>query len=123
MLKLNSLILLIFLTGCMQTFNSNTGDEGLIGNCVDTSLTNLRAAYSVLRADCMSCHTGYHDSWATNCTDQAWIDTGQVVSGDATGSNLLIRMKNYSPPGDMPLSSPQVSSDDYALLETWINGM
>ncbi|MBT7610825.1 MAG: hypothetical protein HN576_13775 [Bacteriovoracaceae bacterium] len=123
MLKCLSLFILIFISGCMQTFNSNTGDEGLVGNCVDSSLINLRAAYSVLRTECMSCHTGYHNSWVNNCTDQEWIDTGQVISGDITNSNLLIRMKNFSPPGDMPLSSPQVSSNDYSTLQTWISGM
>ncbi len=114
--------LLLYL-GCMQTFNSNTGDEGLMGNCVSTSNTNLRQAYSIIRTNCTSCHTGYHNSWSTNCTDQAWIDSGTVVQGDPSNSDFITRLKNFTPPSDMPLSAPQISSDDYELLLTWIQNI
>jgi hypothetical protein len=122
MMKTIFLLGLLFLTSCMQTFNSNTGDEGLIGNCV-VGDAPLKAAYTVLRSKCMSCHTKYHNSWSTNCTKQAWIDSGSVISGDIVNSNLLIRMKNYSPPGDMPLSSPAISASEYTILTDWISGM
>ena len=115
--------MIMFTTSCMQTFNSNTGDEGLQGNCVDVNSTELRAAYTVLKKDCMSCHTGDHSGWLTNCTNAAWIDSGQVVAKDTTNSNLLIRMKNFTPAGDMPTGAPAISDADYTILKTWIDSI
>lgn len=117
------LCLLIFLTGCGQSFNSSSGDSAFTAtNGIDTTTPagqRLDAAYTVLKNECMSCHTGYHNSWNNYKTDLAWQSAGLVVSGDPAGSQVYFRLKNVG--GDMPQLNPQISEIERQTIEDWIS--
>lgn len=119
------LILLILLTSCGQSFNSNSGDEAYTAvNGIDTSTPagqRLDAAYTVLKSECMSCHTGYHNSWNAYKTDLAWQNAGLVSAGNTASSAVYMRLKNVG--GDMPLLNPQISETKRQTLETWITNL
>ncbi len=116
---------LILLFGCGQDFNSSSGDFALSAdNGIDTSTAagqRLSAAYNVIKNNCISCHSGYHNSWASYKTDAAWISKGLAVRGDTTSSQVYDRLKNVG--GDMPLAAPQISDSDRQILEDWILGL
>lgn len=118
-------MILTFLTSCGQSFNSNTGDEAFTAiNGIDTSTpagVRLNAAYTVLKNECMSCHTGYHNSWNAYKTDAAWQSAGLVVAGSTAASSVYGRLKNVG--GDMPLLNPQISDSERQTLETWITSL
>jgi hypothetical protein len=125
MLKIVFVTFILFsMTSCMQTNNSHSSDNGLLGNCVSTTdSTGLRQAYTIIKNKCIVCHNNAHDSWLKNCTNQDWIDSGTVVAKSIENSSLITRMKNYSPPGDMPQSAPAISTSDYQILKDWINAI
>ncbi len=119
------LSILIILTSCGQSFNSNTGDEAFTAvNGIDTSTpagVRLNNAYTVLKDECMSCHTGYHNSWNAYKSDLAWQNAGLVTAGSSAGSQVYSRLKNVG--GDMPLLNPQISDSKRQTLETWIDNL
>lgn len=117
------IIISLFLASCGQSFNSNSGDDALGGyNGIDTSTPagqRLDAAYTVLKNECMSCHTGYHNSWSAYKTDSAWINAGLVSAGAPGSSAVYARLKNVG--GDMPILNPQISETERQVLENWIS--
>ena len=117
------IFVLFWAPSCMQTYNSNTGDEGLTGNCAPASKPNFKAAYTVIKKNCINCHTGYHNSYALNCTEKQWTDQGLVTAGDNMSSSIITILKNFSGAGTMPKSSPALSDDDYTALKDWIDGI
>jgi hypothetical protein len=112
--------IILFLSGCGQTFNSHT-DDFLLGSssaCADPTNTLLCDANAIIQAECTSCHTGYHNDWLVYDTDAKWITSTRVVAGDPDSSLLIQRLQNV---GDsMPIGQPQISDDDYQALRTWI---
>tara|TARA_R110000868_G_scaffold209490_5_gene459318 strand:+ start:1077 stop:1445 length:369 start_codon:yes stop_codon:yes gene_type:complete len=116
------IFLAILVSGCGQSFNSNTGDQAFTAtNGIDTSTAagqRLDAAFTVLKNECMSCHTGYHNSWNSYKTDLAWQSAGLVTSGVPTSSQVYTRLKNVG--GDMPQLNPQISETERQILEDWI---
>lgn len=120
---MNKLLLLILLSlsGCGQSYNSNSKDFLLSGNGIDPSNTSLVAAFSVIDNKCISCHSGYHNSWSSYKTDQQWIDSGNVLAGSALSSPLVIRLKNRG--GDMPLLNSNLSESEYNSLVNWIDAL
>lgn len=115
------LLLVLTLTSCGQSTNSNTSDFLLSGNGIDPSNTKLLNAYEVINDKCISCHTGYHDSWSALNTDQLWIEDGSIAAGAALSSSLVIRLKNRG--GDMPLLSPMLTEDEYQNVIEWIDSL
>jgi|SRR5690606_38356957 len=117
------LVIILLSASCGQSFNSHTGDELFSGsNGIDTSTPagqRLDAAYTVLKNECMSCHTGYHNSWANYRTDSAWINAGLVSPGSINSSSVYTRLKNVG--GDMPVLNPQISEVEREVLEDWIS--
>jgi hypothetical protein len=111
--KLKYIIFLIFLSGCGQSYNSNTFDESVI--------SNSNQAYTVIKNQCTNCHSGYHSGWASYSTDQDWVNAGLVVSGNASSSLFMNRIKNEG--GNMPLNGPALTDTDYQTLKDWINNM
>jgi hypothetical protein len=109
------------LVSCGQSINSNTSDFLLSGNGIDPSNTKLLNAFEVINDKCISCHTGYHNSWSSLNTDQLWIDSGNVTAGTSLSSPLIIRLKNRG--GDMPLLSPMLTETDYNYLINWIDSL
>ncbi len=116
------LFALFLLSACGQDFNSSSGDFALTAdNGIDTSTPagiRLNDAYTVLKNNCMSCHTGYHNSWANYKTDADWISKNLAVRGDTTSSQVYDRLKNVG--GDMPYGAPQISDSERQKLENWI---
>ena len=114
-------LLLITSTSCGQSWNTNSKDFLLSGNGIDPSNTNLVTAFAVINDECISCHTGYHNSWSTLNTDQLWIANGSIVAGSALSSPLITRLKNRG--GDMPLLSPTLTETQYNALINWIDAL
>lgn len=118
-------ILTVFLVSCMQDINSNSFDDKFsISNGIDTSTAagqRLSDAYDVLNNQCMSCHTGYHNSWNGLNTDAKWIGTGLIEAGDAYSSSLVIRLKNIG--GNMPKDNPQMTEDELNKMANWIDSL
>jgi mono/diheme cytochrome c family protein len=118
-----NLILVLALVGCGQSFNSNTNDYNLIASsyCADQSNTALCDANAIIQQNCANCH--FHSGWAAYDTDEEWINSGngRVVAGDADGSTLITKLRNYG--GNMPEGAPQISNEDAETLRDWINGL
>tara|TARA_R110000868_G_scaffold117600_15_gene312500 strand:+ start:7489 stop:7857 length:369 start_codon:yes stop_codon:yes gene_type:complete len=117
------ILLSLLFVGCGQSFNSNSGDAAFTAtNGIDTSTAagqRLDAAYTVLKNECMSCHTGYHNSWNTYKTDLAWQSAGLVNAGNPASSSVYFRLKNVG--GDMPQLNPQISETERQILDDWIS--
>lgn len=124
-LSLNSffIVLLMALSSCGQTFNSNTSDTGLIpfAACGAGNSDEYCAAEVIIRDKCINCHSGYHDQWASYKTDADWLGSGRVVAGSTAGSTLITRLKNQG--GNMPADAPQISDADYQTLITWVQSL
>lgn len=115
----------LIVTSCYQSTNSNSFDRVHSENPnIDRSTAageRFYQAYTIIKNNCTSCHTGYHNTWSTFNTDQAWISSGLVESNDAYGSTLVIRLKNIG--GNMPKNNPQISEEDFKKITDWIDGI
>ncbi|MBK24569.1 MAG: hypothetical protein CME70_11295 [Halobacteriovorax sp.] len=119
------LLYLLVASSCIQSDNSNTFDRAFSENIgIDRSTPKgerLYQAYIVLKENCMSCHTGYHNDWNSNKTDQGWISSGQIEPNDSYSSSLVIRLKNIG--GNMPKDKPQISEAEFDLITNWIDNI
>ena len=117
------IIVLLFLIGGCQEFNSNSFDQELSQEVTfDVSTpagVRLRDSYMILKENCMSCHTGYHSDWIGYNTNDQWEVNNLVRSGEADESDLIKSLKNVG--GDMPLGKSQLSDENYNVLLDWIN--
>jgi hypothetical protein len=102
MLSISKLIFisLFLLTGCGQTFNSNTSDTGLIPllDCTEGGTAagdRFCAAKLIIQDKCINCHSGYHDQWAAFTNDALWKSSGRLLAGSTAGSSLITRLKNH----------------------------
>ena len=120
-IRLISATVLLTLLGCGQTNNSNTEDKLLVlsGFCVDQADASFCAANEIIQNNCTSCH--YHTSWLGYDTSQKWIDSGRVAAGNAEGSALVTKLKNYG--GNMPENAPALSDEDAQAIRDWINAL
>lgn len=115
---------LFFLTACGQTFNSQSIDRFSGAGNIDVSTPQglrLFKAYQVIQNRCISCHTGYHNSWKQYNTDNLWIQNSLVIKGDFRGSLLISRLQNEG--SDMPLLAAQIPEVDYQILKDWIENI
>jgi len=120
----NSIILAtILITGCGQSFNSNTEDKNLLPSsfCADQSDTRLCAANEIIQTKCTSCHTRYHATWGPYDTNAQWLESGNVISGNATGSALFIKLKNNG--GNMPEGAPELTEAENQAIRDWIDAL
>lgn len=117
--------LALFLIGCGQDFNSNSFDREKYGTTgIDTSTPaglRLSKAYNVMATNCTSCHTGYHNIYASYTTNQQWIDAGLVVAGDFNGSFLIQKLQNFG--GNMPQGGSQLGESEITNLQEWIDNL
>ena len=124
MIRLSILLLLL---GCVQDYNSSSGDRARFGKrpvpprSSDPGSDRLANAYKVIEKNCLTCHLSFHNTWAKNTSDAAWIETGLVIPGDPYSSRLLTKLQNLG--GNMPFQSPPISEDDLNTLIEWINLM
>lgn len=124
----NKLLLTFFFSflfySCGQDYNSNSFDKDKFSNDIDVSTPagqQFAQAYSVIELNCISCHTGYHSTYASYKTSADWVSAGLVNAGDFENSYLILKLKNYG--GNMPLSGSELSSDDIATLRSWIESL
>lgn len=114
---------LILVSGCGQSFNSNSLDRSLaqVNNCADPSYTELCKANQIIQAQCIDCHENFHNTWTAYDTDQKWIDSGRVIKNDPDRSPLIVKLKRYG--GNMPQGKDPLSTEDVTALRTWITNM
>ena len=118
--------LLMLLTSCGQTYNSNSSDTGLValGACSEAGTAagdRYCAAEAINQNRCINCHSGYHDQWASYTNDAAWKTSGRVVAGSTAGSTMITRLKNQG--GNMPTDNPQIPDAEYQTLLEWVQMM
>lgn len=113
--KLVSILILLSSTGCLQVYNSAYRDRNSF-----TSLdggANFALAFAVIESRCKNCHQNFLE-WTT---EQDWIDSGKVVAGDPSSSEIYTALKGseYSGRRDMPSDSDMPSSER-ELIKNWI---
>ena len=118
---------LISLYSC-ETLNSSSFDEGQYGSDNDISDPALSKAYNIIRKECIDCHTNRHDNWTSFKTNDAWLNSGLVVAGNAANSLLIERMINTpesetSELRNMPQGGSAIKQEDYQALRDWLNGI
>ncbi len=122
-MRILTIALLIFLSSC-QDFNSNSFDDSKYGNDSSGETDpNFAPAFEVLRTECISCHQGYHNAWASRKTNEAWISSGLVTAGDAANSALIEAMVNSGTPGANMPPTGAIDNNKYLLLQQWINNI
>lgn len=116
----SAISVLIFCVSC-QEINSNSFDRDLygFGNNDPVGSDLNQAANQIIGQKCTSCHTGFHNTFATYRTKQDWLDSGFITQGDADNSYLLVWTINAG--GNMPLGGAPLSATEYQTLVDWIN--
>ena len=117
---------ILLLTSCGQVFNSNSNDLNIYASdCASSGSPEYAAPCLIIKDQCISCHSGYHDKWASWKTSADWVSNGIVVAGDPNGSQLIYRMKNFQGGADsnMPEGLPQIPDDEYNTLVDWIEAL
>ncbi len=105
-------------TACLYE-TSNSGDEGIYGG--DPAFA---AAKAVISTNCGNCH----GDWL-NYSEAEMIADGLIVAGDPVSSSMVYRLNGSTPPSldgnpkNMPLGGGALSTDDIAIIETWISGV
>lgn len=118
------LVLVSSLTISCETLNSNTNDKDQFGSDFATGNNDFDKAYTVIREQCASCHLGYHNSYFSLKTEDDWIASGPIVTGDAANSELVERIINAgNANSNMPQNGTRLSDEDYNSIVDWINGL
>ena len=109
---------LLFLTSC-QDYNSNSADQSRYEEITfpPGATAELQASYRIIKDRCFVCHS----EWSSYKTNAQWENAGLVVFGQASNSSLIYRLKNFSPPGDMPTGAyPTMPNSEYQKLLDWV---
>ena len=119
--------MILFISSCGQSFNSNTDDYLLLpySSCANPSNTNLCQANAIIQAKCVGCHTpaNYHQSWADYDTDEKWLAAPDslVAKGDPSSSTLITKLKNEG--GNMPAGAAPLTEAEVTILKNWITNI
>jgi hypothetical protein len=117
-MKLLCLVFILLIASC-QDYNSNSADESRYEEISfpPGASAELQASYRIIKDRCFVCHS----EWSSYKTDQQWVDAGLVDFGQASNSSLIYRLKNFSPPGDMPTGAyPTMPNSEYQKLLDWV---
>jgi mono/diheme cytochrome c family protein len=112
---------MIIMSSCGQNYNSNYNDLGqYTAAAIDRSTVagaRFAAAYSILQVKCMGCH-----AWASYDSSEKWIQSGYVIQGNFSGSNIITHLKNFG--GNMPKDPASALPDsEIADLLAWITNL
>lgn len=115
----------LLIPACGQDYNSNSGDDvyqesGPIGDGSPGGEA-FAAAFGVIKAQCLSCHTNYHADWAKLTSEADWKSSGNVTPQNSASSSIITILINNG--GNMPKDGKALSAQDYAKLTSWIDGM
>lgn len=122
MKSIYTIIFIFLLSGCGQSFNSNSGDASQyepISGIDDSTPEGERflAAYKVYKNNCFTCH-----AWEEYKTSAHWVASSLVVPNSISTSKVYTDLRNVG--GDMPPSQyPQLTTEEVATIVAWINGM
>ena len=119
--------LLILLSSC-EDINSNSADKLKYSKQgpqpEEAQDPNFAPAFKVIQNNCISCHTGFHNRWASYTTNDKWIASGRINRGDPDNSRIIERTINSGQTGaNMPIGGGPLSDADYQLLRTWITNI
>ena len=125
-LSLSYCILLTLMSSCFQSVNSNSYDNATYGAST-YSTSNFSYAFFVIDSKCISCHDGYHDTWAAKTEENDWfeqIDGVPLVSSGSTANSLIVqRLDTWGTSGGMPKNDSPLSETEYNAIKTWIEGL
>ena len=116
LLMVNSLFFTI--SSCGQNFNMNTSDKELYGNSEVISTNPRGKAYTVLKNNCLVCHSGWGISKEEDIDNLPYI-----IPNDFTATARMLRLNGVSTGGDMPNGNPPLTLSDVALLQEWVNSL
>lgn len=122
------LILYFIFCSCGQDYNSNSFDDSIYvqTDCTGTeSQIRFCNAFKIINNKCISCHTGFHNTYATFDSSEKWINAGLILQNNAAQSTLMIRLKGYGVTSlaNMPQGASQLTQDEIDTLENWITGL
>jgi len=111
-----------FLASCGQDYNSNYNDKGRYAPIagIDSSTPDgarLLASYRIMQDKCFQCH-----QWSSYKSSAQWVAAGKVVAGSTGASSIYTNLINAG--GNMPPAPiAQLTSEEVASIEAWINGI
>jgi hypothetical protein len=104
-------------TGADNNSSEGSDDVSFVFSESDGELLT-NASLGVLAINCRSCHAGFPT------TNQGWIDSKYITSGDAEGSLLIDRIKGCGRgdqgDNDMPTNSGPISEVNCNTLKIWV---
>ena len=109
--------------GSCANYNSNTFDETVYqAPAVDKSDQNFGPAFAILTGQkCVGCHSDF-----TSLTSSAaWVSASasrSVIPGSPDDSPLIKKLKNFTPPGNMP-PSDSLTENEYQTLRAWVQNI
>jgi hypothetical protein len=109
--------------GSCANYNSNTFDETVYqAPSVDKNDPNFTPAFAILTGQkCIGCHSDF-----TSLTSSAaWVSAGvtrNVIPGSPDTSPLIRKLKNFTPPGNMP-PSDSLTEIEYLTLRDWVQNI
>ncbi|MGE0527984.1 MAG: hypothetical protein AB7G93_16900 [Bdellovibrionales bacterium] len=109
-MRVEIVLSLCLLVGCIQTENSNSLDASTYGG---------DAARSVVGTNCSSCHAFHTQS------NEELIASGLIVAGDSQNSKLYYRLSGSDGPNgpkNMPTGGA-LSSTDLQTIKNWIDSL
>lgn len=122
-LFLLSLFMLMFMS--CEDYNSNSADKIKYSNepqQEETGDPNFAPAFAVIQNRCISCHSGFHNNWATYTDNEKWLNSGLIIRGDPDNSRLIKLTINSGQAGaNMPQGGGAIPDAEFQLLRKWIS--
>lgn len=129
-MKLFILIITLFFISSCEDYNSNSADKIKYSNQPQAEEggnggdPNFAPAFAVIQNRCVSCHSGFHNNWATYTSNEKWLNSGLIHRGDPDNSTLIKRTINSGQAGaNMPLGFGAIPDAEFETLRTWITNI